>query len=348
MNIIKTYDCDCFFAAANSFSGFQSLFDKVFDPRDYSRLFILKGGPGTGKSTLMRHILEHGIKMGYHTEGILCSSDTKSLDGVIIGSDNGKYAVIDGTAPHTRDAMYPGAIDEIINLGDGFDTIGLGKRIEDIKELSSQKALAYKSAYKYLEAAGSINHLIREQMNELVDYSAAESIVRDLIRNSERAITPPRWYYISAFGKDGYVRIEDKTDMKTKTVKIGGDTDLSIILSNFLYERFSLYNKVDISCPSPFDINDVELFIAGDLKVYSTPDSEYDIDSNSILRKSLSQRILELRSYRESLLSMAQESMQAAAMAHFSLEEIYSSYIDFSHNNMILSTLIERIDNSLH
>ena len=33
-----------FFAAANGYSGFRSYFDKIFNPKDYDAIYILKGG----------------------------------------------------------------------------------------------------------------------------------------------------------------------------------------------------------------------------------------------------------------------------------------------------------------
>jgi Mrp family chromosome partitioning ATPase len=45
-----------FFAAANTEMGFRSLFDEIFAPEKFRRIYILKGGPGTGKSTLMRNL----------------------------------------------------------------------------------------------------------------------------------------------------------------------------------------------------------------------------------------------------------------------------------------------------
>ena len=48
-----------FFAAANSFNGFVSYFDCIFDSKDFSKIYVLKGGPGTGKSSLMRSVKEN-------------------------------------------------------------------------------------------------------------------------------------------------------------------------------------------------------------------------------------------------------------------------------------------------
>ena len=43
-----------YFAAANSYNGFIGYFDRAFRSEDFDRIFVLKGGPGTGKSSLMR------------------------------------------------------------------------------------------------------------------------------------------------------------------------------------------------------------------------------------------------------------------------------------------------------
>ena len=72
-----------FFAAANGYDGFISYFDKIFDPTLFTRIYILKGGPRTGKSTLLRRILSAISARGAICESILCSSDKDSLDGII-------------------------------------------------------------------------------------------------------------------------------------------------------------------------------------------------------------------------------------------------------------------------
>ena len=41
-----------YFAAANSYRGFISYFDKIFPSTEFEKIFVLKGGPGTGKTTV--------------------------------------------------------------------------------------------------------------------------------------------------------------------------------------------------------------------------------------------------------------------------------------------------------
>ena len=139
-----------FFASANSYYGFKSYFDAIFNSEKIDRIFVLKGGPGCGKSTLMKNVARTFEDNCEDIELFRCSSDKGSLDGVILRSAGKSCAVIDGTAPHERDTKYPGATDEIINLGENFNTEKLKGYREKIVELSDIKSNAYKNAYGYI------------------------------------------------------------------------------------------------------------------------------------------------------------------------------------------------------
>ena len=77
-----------YFAAANTYKGFISYFKDVFDSKKYDRIYVLKGGPGTGKSTLMKRILSNVSARGGEVTEILCSSDPNSLDGIVASSQD--------------------------------------------------------------------------------------------------------------------------------------------------------------------------------------------------------------------------------------------------------------------
>ncbi|HEY8449834.1 MAG TPA: ATPase, partial [Bacillota bacterium] len=70
------------FAGSNSAYGFYSFYEGLLDG-DWRRVFIIKGGPGTGKSTLMRHIAEDLLASGYDIEFLHCSADNESIDGFL-------------------------------------------------------------------------------------------------------------------------------------------------------------------------------------------------------------------------------------------------------------------------
>ena len=41
-----------YFAAANSYEGFISFFDNIFNSEKFDRIYVIKGGPGTGKTVM--------------------------------------------------------------------------------------------------------------------------------------------------------------------------------------------------------------------------------------------------------------------------------------------------------
>lgn len=90
-----------FFLGANTPQGFVSRFDQLADPSDGWREFIIKGGPGTGKSTLMKRVAKAFEPESSQIEWIHCSSDVESLDGVIIHDQ--KISIADGTPPQEND-----------------------------------------------------------------------------------------------------------------------------------------------------------------------------------------------------------------------------------------------------
>lgn len=87
-----------FFLGANSPSGFYSLYDQLLPAREARRVFLLKGGAGCGKSTLMRRVAAALAEAGERVEYIRCSGDPDSLDAVIFPDLSS--AIVDATAPH--------------------------------------------------------------------------------------------------------------------------------------------------------------------------------------------------------------------------------------------------------
>ncbi|MBR5869419.1 MAG: hypothetical protein IKZ09_00145, partial [Clostridia bacterium] len=146
---------DACFAAANTADGFYSHFPMLFDPLcgRWQKIYIIKGGPGTGKSSFMKRTAEYAEKRGLHVERCYCSSDTRSLDGIRIPAIG--VAMLDGTAPHTVDAVLPGAVEEIINLGMFFDTGMLGGKRDAIRALQEENTAHHLRAKRYLHAAGA-------------------------------------------------------------------------------------------------------------------------------------------------------------------------------------------------
>ena len=87
-----------YFLGANAPDGFYSLYPQLIDLERARAVYILKGGPGCGKSTLMRRVAQAMEEKGASVEYIACSGDPDSLDAVVFPALN--TAIVDGTAPH--------------------------------------------------------------------------------------------------------------------------------------------------------------------------------------------------------------------------------------------------------
>ena len=122
-----------FFLGSNSPQGFVSRFDQLDfgDPEWHT--FLIKGGPGCGKSSFMKQIaavFEHRCP---HMELICCSSDPDSLDAVIL--PEWKVSIADATAPHVLEPKYPAMSESILSLGDYLDPLRLKANADTIRAL---------------------------------------------------------------------------------------------------------------------------------------------------------------------------------------------------------------------
>lgn len=89
-----------YFLGTNSAKGFVSLYHELIDESKAAAFYILKGGAGCGKSTLMRKVAEKMEAHGLSVEYVLCSGDPDSLDAILIPEK--AVAIMDGTAPHGK------------------------------------------------------------------------------------------------------------------------------------------------------------------------------------------------------------------------------------------------------
>ena len=75
---------DTFFAGANTYEGFRGEYENLLCEDTFEKIYIIKGGSGTGKSTLIKKCKSKASAIGCDITTLLCSSDPKSLDGIII------------------------------------------------------------------------------------------------------------------------------------------------------------------------------------------------------------------------------------------------------------------------
>ena len=143
-----------FFLGANTPSGFYSLYDQMLDPAEARRVFLLKGGAGCGKSSLMKRVAASLEEAGQSVEYIRCSGDPDSLDAVIFPQL--KAAIVDATAPHVQEPRLPGVVESYVDLGRFYDHPALAEKREEIEKATLGYKSHYTRAYRCLTAAAQL------------------------------------------------------------------------------------------------------------------------------------------------------------------------------------------------
>ncbi len=165
-----------YFVCANSCNGFVNYFPSNLDGMD--RVYILKGGPGTGKSTLMKKVGESFAAAGEQVEYIYCSSDSSSLDGVILRDR--KIAIVDGTAPHVVEPKAPGAVEEYVNLGTAWNRNMLAEHKTEIMSVSAQISERYSEVYRLLAEAKAVHDRWEKIYLDNINFDTLNHISEDL------------------------------------------------------------------------------------------------------------------------------------------------------------------------
>ncbi len=145
------------FAGGNTSRGFVSCFEDIVPAGERRRMFYIKGGPGVGKSTLMRRVARAAEEGGQRVTYFHCSSDPDSLDGIAL-PDLG-WGMMDGTAPHVYDPGTPGARDTLVSLGDFLDEAAMRPKTKEIVALQAEISQRFRRCYGFLAAAGQLGKL---------------------------------------------------------------------------------------------------------------------------------------------------------------------------------------------
>lgn len=326
-----------FFAGVNSPLGFYSCFDMIAPDSECKRKIYIKGGPGTGKSTLMKKIAAFAAEEGYDTDIFHCSSDSASLDGVYIPAL--KTAAVDATAPHGDDPDYPGINGEIFNAAKYLSKNSLKEHFSDIIHFADYKTRAFQRAYAYLAAAAPIIQNTEKSYCEKmymhgVDIEADKAISKylpDIIMPKTGKL---RRLFLSAVCPEGYVNYLDTvfTPRHTVTVKGGGSREfMKRIMDAALQRGFFVEAFYCPMAPSsePEHINISELKLAFTTYNYFHHFSGLEtIDLNEYMGGVPSSADADWH-MAETLLEGAQMSLSEARTAHSCLENFYVPAMDF-------------------
>ncbi|MBO5907292.1 MAG: hypothetical protein J6Q85_03990 [Clostridia bacterium] len=341
-----------YFAAANGYTGFVSYFDEVFNPREYERIFVLKGGPGTGKSSFMRKIKNALSNTQCKIEEIFCSSDPKSLDGIICTAENKKIALLDGTSPHERDAKIPGAVDSIINLGDNWDEEWLRGYRNEILSLSKEKRDAYATAYFYLRLAGVAAEEIKRCETSYCNIKNLKTKAKSLaekVSASGNGKTKTR--LISSFGRYGEYKLDTFLSPENSVFSPVGREGEKALFMRALY-GYLCEREADMTvCPSPLDKDVIEaIYLSESRTLFTVAEVGESVELSE--KPSHSQEVLMegvrcANTIRHDAMLEAERWFSIASDLHFRLEKIYTRAMNFEKNEELYTKCLDKILKSL-
>ncbi|MCK8824920.1 PRK06851 family protein [Fuchsiella alkaliacetigena] len=350
------------FSGGNTAQGFCSFYEYL--PHQAEDIFIIKGGPGTGKSTFIRKIGEKMVEAGFDIEFHWCSSDNNSLDGVVIKKL--KVAILDGTAPHLVDPKNPGAVDRIINFGRHWNEKLLKEYKKEIQELNNQISISFQKAYDYLAIAKLTYDQWQNYYIEATNWQKVEAQLNKLKNEifGNKKVTAQkgevRRLFASALTPQGSVnyldsitaQIDNRYILKGKPGT--GKSDLASEIGNTALKKGYQVNFFHCA----FDPESIDTVVIPELSTAlidgSPPhqlqnEREEDIIinmlnfSNAKIINQSKTEILDVEKRYHHLVSQATAKISTAKQLHDKLEDYYIKAMDFEAINRLRKKIIKKI-----
>ena len=332
------------FAAANGYTGFRSYYEQILHNDTFSHVYVLKGGPGTGKSTLMKTLAKRYRDRGIHTESILCSSDPDSLDGVVLTSDREKIAILDGTAPHQQDARLPGSQDTLIDLACKLDERMLKEARQELSALQMKKALAYKKGYEFLSLCGIINDKIEAECETEDGISSVYGELTHALETSKRGGVCTRLY--NAFSKDGRIALPHESNASQR-ILLDGNPYVTKHLMQSLVRTVNEHHYDATVVPDALDANRYLSVEIPSIGLLITTEAVECPTRTFYFKRPTFDAEEEMRLFYNGLLARSAERLSEAFGYHKQMETIYSQAIDFSAVSECRERIAREIDDRL-
>ncbi len=344
-----------YFLGGASPNGFVTKFGDQIDDTEYCT-YIIKGGPGTGKSTLMKKIAE--TFPDEDKDIYYCSADPGSLDAVVL--KNYKVTFVDGTAPHVFDPEYPGAVQKILNLGEYWDLSRLINNKDSIIEIQNEYAQYHLRCRRFIAALASVTSdtihitsslLNKEKLNNFIERLSKKIIPKNEKKDEGKII----FKQLSALTPKGYMTFVPKdcdvflindpyfsgTDLFLREfTDILNESGYDVIVSKCTVQNGNMFEHIYIP-----ELNTA--FISSNTINEVTVQSEKVINFmrfyNKEALKEKKARIKFNKKAVSDLLAGAVECLVNAKATHDLLEEYYIGATDFDGINRLVYKLISEI-----
>lgn len=336
-----------FFPGNNTSKGFYSFYRYILTQDTARRIISIKGGPGTGKSSLMKKIGQYFNEKGYDIEYHHCSSDNNSLDGVVIKKLN--VALLDGTSPHVVDPINPGAVDEILNMGDCWNEDGFKTSRNNIIYANKQISKTFKSAYRYIGASKNIYDNWSFYNSDALNFSKLNALKEDLKTEIFKdmpisSLGNERHLFATGFTPNGIITYIDSiiADCKKNYILNGDPGTGKTKVLTYLYEE-AVRRGLNVEVyHHPLIPEKIEHIVIPDLNISILSSNEINkkkfkgtqIYMKDLLNKKvIDKNINEIEKDKENFYSLLNQGLSIISKAkslHDKLEEYYKPNMDFN------------------
>ncbi|WP_102411909.1 hypothetical protein [Beduinella massiliensis] len=333
------------FPGGNTSQGFYSCFPSVMEEK--TRLFLLKGGPGVGKSSMMKRVAHALDDAGLDYELFPCSSDPNSLDAVCAPSLG--ITIMDATAPHHYDPAVPGARDTLVSLGDDLDEASLQRDRERISDLFSAVSERFRRAYCYLSAAAQVRRAVESAQPDPVRAAQMARILASRYLPDVRHAGHKRDLFGAAYTPLGYVSFLKELPKTQSVSLISPFGHTASPLLERLLEEATLRGHDAVALRDPLQPEFLaHLYVPSAGLLFTTDeaeDSAEQVDAGALYGRSAAMRPHDEETC-ASLIAQAIAELKAAMALHDDLESYYIAAMDFSRWQKTLDALLEEIFSS--
>ncbi|MCD8005639.1 MAG: hypothetical protein LUF29_01485 [Oscillospiraceae bacterium] len=322
--------------------------------------YIIKGGPGTGKSSMMKKIASQVSDLD-EPEIYYCSSDPNSLDAVLF--DKLKVIIADGTAPHVIEPTYPGAREVLVDLGECWNLESLTANKLNIIDATNRNQKYHALAKKYLSAIISVNEDIMSIGDSALDSSKTDAYIERLSsrlfmkkKECDDESGKAKFRQITSFTPEGVLtfselfeglnvyRIEDDCFAVTdrflkKLAQCACDNGYDVLISNNVFLSGSTYQHMIIPEIKTAFVSGTFGELIGSTKINSMRFYDKDVLRDKHKRLMFDQEIV------KELTNEMITALKTAKEIHDELESYYIKTMDFDKVNAICEKLISRVRN---
>lgn len=337
-----------YFLGSNSPDGFSSLYDQLLPLDRARRIYLLKGGPGCGKSTLMKEVSAALAETGQPVEYIRCSGDPESLDAVLFPELG--VALTDATAPHVQEPRLPGVVESYVDLGRFYDHSGLLPLRREIQSSTTIYKGHYGRAYRCLTAAAQLMEDDRAALSTPVLDKKLQKRVRGILSREckprQRPCVPGagKERFLGSVSCQGISTCFETVESQCKRVYVLQDSyHLAAPALEELWKGFRNGGYDGVLCRSPLFPQRLEHLLLPELGLaFVTATQQLPYPGRSYRRvrvdAMIDPQLLRLHRSRlrlskkvtAALLNEAVAALAQAKAEHDKLEKLYNPHVDFA------------------